>query len=146
MSKRISFKGKLPVGEQDRIKLSTINGKTGYIIKKFQILPVDIGTVSFELIGQIYKTDQTGSVGTAVDFSNADLLASSVLIGKSSENLQNIVTIFDNEKINQDIFVNITDASGGTNPCNYYIELEAMSLTDLESTMLTLQNIRTITN
>ena len=146
MSKTISFKGKLPIGEQDRIKLSTITGKTGYTIKKFQILPVDIGTVSFELIGQIYKTDQTGSVGTAVDFSNSDLLASSVLIGKSSENLQNIVTIFDNEKINQDIFVNITDASGGTNPCNYYIELETMSLTDLEATMLTLKNLRTISS
>ena len=32
MSKIISFKGKLNIGEQDRIKLSTIKGKKGYKI------------------------------------------------------------------------------------------------------------------
>ena len=144
MSKTVSYRGIIPIGEQERIKLSTIDGKTGYKITKFQVLPKDVGTVSYELIGQIFKKDQTGSVGTAVDFSNSELLATSVLIGKSSENLQNIVTIFDNEKFNQDIFINITDASGGTNPTNYYIELEKMSLTDLEATYLTLQNIKTI--
>ena len=30
MSKIITFKGVVPMGEQEKIKLSTMNGKTGY--------------------------------------------------------------------------------------------------------------------
>ena len=39
MSKTISYKGQLPVGEQDRIRLKTNNGKVGYKISKFQLMP-----------------------------------------------------------------------------------------------------------
>jgi len=56
----------------------------------------------------------------------------------------NDVEHFDNEKFNQDIFIYIVDAEGGTEPANYYIELETMSLSDLESTMMTLQSLRTL--
>ena len=37
------------------------------------------------------------------------------------------------------------DADGKTQPFNYYLELEAMSISDLEATYLTLQNIKSIT-
>ena len=56
------------------------------------------------------------------------------------------IIIFDNEVVNQDIFINITDAAGATTPFNYYIELETMSLSDIETTMLTLKSIRTVTS
>jgi hypothetical protein len=58
----------------------------------------------------------------------------------------NQIIIFDNEKFNQDIFVNITDAAGETTPANYYIEVEAMPLSDLQSTQLTLKSLRTLTS
>lgn len=145
MSKIISYRGKLPIGEQDRIRLKTINGKVGYKITKFQIITTTPGNGSTEMIGQIYKTDQTGNITTTVDFSDKDLLAMAFYQdGSTIDNTQNMTVIFDNEKFNQDIFVNITDVSGSTVPGNYYIELEAMALSDLESTMLTLQSLRTI--
>lgn len=148
MSKKLSYKGTLPVGEQDRIKLATMDGKTGYKITKFNLLSTTPGVGKFEFIGQITKTDQTGSISTTVNFTNSDLLAVAYIKGAAGESDTAFTEhiIFDNEKFNQDIFINITDASGSTVPCNYYIELETMSLTDLEATMLTLKNIRTITS
>ena len=145
MSKTISFRGTLPIGEQDRIRLRTNNGKVGYKITKFQVITTTPGGATSEMIGQIFKTDQTGNITTTVDFSDKDLLAMAFYQdGATIDNTQNMTVIFDNEKFNQDIFVNITDASGSTVPGNYYIELEAMSLSDLESTMLTLQSLRSI--
>ena len=147
MSKTISFRGALPIGEQDRIRLKTNNGKVGYKITKFQVITTTPGGGSTEMIGQIFKTDQTGNITTTVDFTDSDLLAMAFYQdGATIDNTQNTTVIFDNEKFNQDIFVNITDASGSTVPGNYYIELEAMSLTDLETTMLTLQSIRQVTS
>ena len=145
MSKTISFKGQIPIGEQDRIRLKTNNGKTGYKITKFQILPGRPGVDDVELVCQIFKTDQTGSISSEVNFTDSDLLA----VAYYQDDLQNHYAsstdiLFDNEKFNQDIFVTMTDASGATDAANYYIELETMSLSDIETTMLTLQSIRQI--
>jgi len=146
MSKTISYRGTLDMGQQDRIRLSTLNGKTGYKITNFQIIGTTPGQNSPEYIAEIYKTDQTGSIGYDVQFTNSDLLAVAFLNGNTNPAYaSNELIIFDNEKINQDIYVSITDATGGTVPCNYYIELETMSLSDIEATMLTLQSIRTVT-
>ena len=145
MSKTISFKGTLPVGEQDRIRLKTNTGKTGYKITKFQIISNTPGVGHVEFIGKVTKTDQTGSISTTVDFTDSDLLAVAYYEDNANAGDGGKDTIiFDNEKFNQDIFVNITDATAGTVPCNYYIELETMPLSDLETTMLTLQSIRQI--
>jgi hypothetical protein len=146
MSKTISFKGQIPIGEQDRIRLKTNNGKTGYKITKFQVLPGRPGVDDVELVCQIFKKDQTGSITSEVNFTDSDLLA----VAYYQDDLQNHYAsstdiLFDNEKFNQDIFVTMTDASGATNPANYYIELEVMALSDLEATMLTLQSIRQVT-
>ena len=147
MSKTISYRGTLPPGEQDIIKLQTNTGKTGYKITKFQIISTTPGAANSELIGQIFKKDQTGSVTATVDFSNNNLLAVSYNMDNQAVSVPYSETvIFDNQTFNQDIFINITDASGATVPGNYYIELERMALTDLEATFLTLQNIRTITS
>ena len=145
MSKTISYSGTLDMGTQDKIKLSTLKGKIGYKITKFQLMPTAPGTANYEYVGKISSNDQTGSIGTTINFTDSTLLAAIYQPGKSSDSISPIVTIFDNKIFNQDIFVNITDASGATNPCNYYIELKTMKLTDIETTMLTLQNNRTIT-
>tara|TARA_Y100000593_G_C4052446_1_gene210384 strand:+ start:35 stop:478 length:444 start_codon:yes stop_codon:yes gene_type:complete len=145
MSKIISFKGQIPIGEQDRIKLSTVNGKTGYKINKFQILSQSPGGTASEFVAKIYNKDQTGNTTTTVDFTENNLMAVAFMRGTTATNSDDtVIVIFDNAVTNQDIFIYIMDAAGSTTPCNYYIELEAMSLSDVEATMLTLQSIRNI--
>jgi hypothetical protein len=143
MTKIKTYKGMLPIGEQEKIHLSTNDGLTGYRITKFQIMSNTPGTNNIELIGQIFITDQTGKITTAVDFSNADLLA--VVFYDRASNRSTNTIIFDKETFNQDIFINITDESGNTIPANYYIELEQFKLDLNTSTYHTLKNIRSRT-
>lgn len=145
MSRKLSYAGKLAMGEQDRIKLSTIKGKIGYKISKFQILSQSPGGTASEFVAKIYNKSQIGSVTNTVDFTDSNLLAVAFMRGTTATNSDDtVIVIFDNAVVNQDIFIYIADASGGTTECNYYIELDTMELSDLEATMLTLQSIRTI--
>tara|TARA_Y100000356_G_scaffold133995_1_gene142226 strand:- start:47 stop:496 length:450 start_codon:yes stop_codon:yes gene_type:complete len=148
MSKTISFKGQLPIGEQDRIRLKTIKGKVGYRITKFQIINKTAGgSNNVSLISKIYTKDQTGQITSTVDFTESDLIATAYFTQYQASNTgHNKTIIFDNTVVNQDIFIYATDAGGLTDPCNYYIELETMSLSDIETTQLTLKSIRNITS
>ena len=145
MSKKLSYKGKIDMGLEERISLTTIKGKVGYKINKFQIMSTTPGINKYEYVAKITKIKDP-NIGSTVDFTNSDLLAVNYLKGNSAANDAGFdkIIIFDNEKFNQDIYVNITDASGGTVPCNYYIELERMTLSDIQATELTLKNLRTI--
>jgi hypothetical protein len=147
MSRIISYKGQLPIGEQDRIRLKTIKGKVGYKITKLQIINKTPGTsgVNVSLVAKVYTKDQTGSITSTIDFTESDLIATSFFTQATSSHTGVFETVvFDNAVVNQDIFIYATDASGSTDPCNYYIELETMSLSDIEATQLTLKNLRTI--
>jgi hypothetical protein len=147
MSRIISYRGTLAMGLEERISLATIKGKVGYKINKFQLISTAPGTNDYEYVGKITKVADP-NIGPVINFTDADMLA--VVYRKANPNADRMAVantiIFDNEKFNQDIFVNITDASGGTLACNYYIELETMELSDLETTMLTLKNMRTVTS
>ena len=147
MSKTISYKGTLAIGEEDRISLATIQGKVGYKITKFQLISTTPGAGDYEYVGKITKVKDP-NIGATINFTDADLLGVVYYKGKLSANepASTDTIIFDNEKFNQDIFVNITDAGGGTIACNYYIELQTMDLSELETTMLTLKNLRTVTS
>ena len=149
MSKRkISYAGKINMGTQDKINLKTNNGKTGYKITKFQVISTTPGaTASVEYVGKIFNKDQTGSISAGVDFTDSNLLACAFYQVRSDASVANAETIiFDNKEFNQDIFITIEDAEGGTVPCNYYLELETMALSDAETTMLTLQSLRTVSS
>jgi hypothetical protein len=139
--KKLSYKGSIVSTGTERLRLSTNNGKTGYKITKFEIMPANSSN-NFESTVKIYsnKQDQGDSI---VDFSDSTLLASAFtgLISGGYAGSQSI--IFDNAFFNQDIFVTAEDVSGAQ-PTNYYIELEAAEISDLQATQLTLQNIRTI--
>ena len=74
------------------------------------------------------------------------MLATALTFHSGNTNPTFQTVIFDTEMTNQDIFVSIIDAAGATIECNYYIELEPMDLSDIESTMLTLKNMRSITS
>ena len=141
-----TYKGKLPIGEQEKIHLSTNDGLTGYRISTFEVFPGRPGQDSVELIGQIYLTDKTTNVTTTVDFSKPDLLGFAYYEDNANNAYPGTINrIFDKETFNQDIFVNITDASGGTDPANFYIELEQFKLDINTSTYHTLKNIRSRT-
>jgi len=143
-----TFRGLLADGGQDRIRLSTIKGKVGYKITKFQImsyLPTSGGDK--EHVVQIWKSEQS-SVPTAapapVDFTDSDLLGaawSSSPDSPSYPTSRNI--IFDNQTVNQDIFITHTDTDG-TDTCNYYIELEVIPLDDAGAEYTTLKDLRQI--
>jgi hypothetical protein len=146
MSKKISFRGSIPDTNTERIKLATIKGKIGYKIVKFQIIAADVLGAQADMQAQITKTSDGASA--TVDFSNADLLAVATYKTEpnASQTAQGTTIIFDNEMFNQDIFITGIDGGTGNQNINYYIELEAREISDLESTMLTLKNLRTITS
>ena len=146
MSKIKTYKGQLAIGEQEKIHLSTRDGLTGYRITKFQLISKTPGVdADVAFVGQIFLTDQTGSITNVVDFSNADLLAVAFYNAEHTTGRSTETIIFDKETFNQDIFINVTDADGGTKRANYYIELEQFKLDLNTATYHTLKNIRSKT-
>ncbi len=138
-----SFRGLLADGGQDRIWLQTIQGKVGYRIVKFQIIPENIGPTDYEHTVKIYKTEQS-SITANINFTETDLLAAGYTEGHSSlAYIGNPVTvIFDNVIFNQDVYVTHEDTQGALS-CNYYIELEVIPLSDQDAQLTTLKDIRT---
>jgi len=144
-----TFRGRLVDGGQDRIRLSTIKGKVGYQIINFQIMPEAPGTVDYESGVSIWKTSQS-SISTAtldINFGDTDLLAAAYMLVAAGPTQGNNsgTTIFDNEVINQDIYITHTnvEGSGAAGNMNYYIELEVIPLDDAAAEYTTLKDIRT---
>ncbi len=146
MSKIKTYKGQLPIGQQEKIRLSTSDGLTGYRIRNFSIISKTPGQGTKENIAKIYLTDQTGNINNEVDFSDTDLLAVAYFpdVDDNEKNGMTVI-IFDKETFNQDIFVYVVDAAGSTVPVNYYIELDQFKLDLNSSTYHTLKNIRSRT-
>jgi len=144
MSRIVSFRGLILDGGQDTIPLHTTNGSTGYRIKKLQAFPKDPGASDGELVIKIYTLSQT-AVDAIVDLSSQTLIAVSFINNYTSGFVSgnNETIIIDNIIFNQDIYVTASDAKG-SNPCNYYIELEQMPLDLNENTVATLKDIRNI--
>ena len=146
MSRIISFRGLLADGAQERISLQTRTGETGYRIVKLQIIdniPGNApGAVDPELVCKIYKTEQTAIDGK-IDFSDNRLLGVAYYQGGNISTETNSSTIiFDNEIVNQDLFVTMNEGSSTGVNGNYYIELEQMPLALDEATVATLKDIR----
>ena len=138
-----TFRGKVADGGQDTILLHTNDGSIGYRVVKFQVLTENPGVNSSEVIAKIYKVPQT-TVTTTFDFNDQTLLGG-IFFGIGSSGWYNAETvIFDREIVNQDIYVTIK-AQAGTDPCNYYIELEQVKLDLNENTVATLKDIRNVT-
>ena len=143
--RKISYKGQLAMGLQDEINLKTNKGKVGYKITKFQIISSTPGTTgSVEFVAKIFNKDQTGAVSPAVNFTDSNLLACAFYQDRANASSNTETIIFDNKEFNQNIFITVQDAEGATIPCNYYIELETIALSEIETTRLTLQNLRTV--
>jgi len=137
-----TFRGLLASGGQDRIRLSTIKGKVGYRIVKFQLIPADsYGTANQELVLKIYKTEQT-TINDAVNFTDSDLLGIVYTGFNTSAGQVGSQVIFDREIFNQDIYITMVDNGGASLPGNYYVELEVIPLDDAGAEYTTLKDMR----
>jgi hypothetical protein len=141
-----SFRGLIADGGQDRIRLSTIQGKVGYKITRFEVFPARPGhgadTESTVLIWKVKQTSVSTTTHT-VDFTNANLLGAAYLneATGATQPASPIVTIFDLETFNQDIYVTHTEGANSES-INYYIELEVMALSNEGAEYTTIKDIR----
>jgi len=140
-NRRISFRGLLDNNGQDTINLHTNDGKTGYVIKKFEALSRYPSGSSVESVIKIYSVPQTDtSTFNTIEFTDQTLLAALFYEGNSNDYYTSqIITIFDNVKVNQDIYVTCTSTDG---KMNYYIELEQMDLTEDQALVAIVKNLR----
>jgi len=137
-----TFRGLLADGGQDRLRLSTIKGKVGYRIVKFQVMTDAPAGAATEHVVKIYKTEQSSTTDT-VDFSDSELLGVNVwtnAVGYGFEGTMGI--IFDREIFNQDIYLTQVEATGAS-ACNYYLELEVIPLDDKGAEYTTVKDLRT---
>jgi hypothetical protein len=139
-----TFKGILADGAEQRIRLSSKQGKIGYRIVSFEFLPNQPGDASSENVLKVFKITQptllTG--GAKIDFSDGNLLAALYYTsGVNASQTTYHMVMFDEEIFNQDIFITHTDNSGSTS-ANYLLKLESMPLTDNAASVSTLRDIR----
>jgi hypothetical protein len=137
MSKIKTFRGLMTDGSIEKVRLSTIDGTTGYKIKRFDLFPVVQDSPKDSLVC-ISKTKITTAI-TSADFSDQTLLAAALMFNGTYEIQQTVV--FDNETLNQDIYISNVD-SIGSNSMNYYLELEQVKLDSNETAVATLKNIK----
>jgi len=137
-----TYRGLLADGGQDRIRLQTIKGKVGYKIVKFQLMVTSPGSADVESCVKIFKESQ-GTPTNLIDFTDSTLLAAGYTMDSGSVANTRLpsTVIFDNEVVNQDIFVTNFAASGSAS-CNYYLELEVIPLDDLSAEYTTLKDMR----
>ena len=142
MSKIKTYRGLLTDGAQQKINLKTNTGKIGYRIVKFQIMPDDPNQSTVKHVVKIFSVPQT-TIDDSVDFSDNTLLGASFYNEQPAPGDQAGygTVVFDNITFNQDIYVTNVEPSNNQ-PVNYFIELEQVKLNDNESTMATLQSIR----
>jgi len=139
-----TFRGLLGDDAQERIRLETLDGKTGYRIKKFQIITEQpMAGTSAEHVVKVYSIQQTAIDGV-VNFSEQTLLGVAAINNDLTGYRYGMIDtiIFDGVTFNQDIFVTHKDVVGNTTPCNYYLELEQIRLDDVEATAVILKNFR----
>jgi hypothetical protein len=145
MSKIKSFRGLIAHNTQDTIVLHTNTGSTGYRINKLEVISSLPATTTQESVIKIFKVDGK-TIDETIDFSDNTLLATAYFEGHSnSTTFGGTVIIFDNEIFNQDIYIMCFDGSGGSQPVNYYMELEQVKLDLNENTVATLKDIRNVT-
>ena len=138
-----SFRGLLADGAIDTIPLSTNNGSTGYRITKMQLIGEQPGTTNIESTVKIFSIPQTTATNN-IDFSdNTSLAAGHYAKGNNTAEVQSDIVVFDNMTFNQDIYVTAVETQG-SEPTNYYIELEQIKLSLDENTVATLKDIRNI--
>jgi hypothetical protein len=142
----VSFRGLMTEASHERLKLSTLTGKTGYKIRKLQIISSAPYVQQIKGILKVYKDEQSGTPDGLVNFGDQTLLGVSTYHDNpvAEDMAESETIIFDNITFNQDIFLTYKDVGVNGVSVSYYIELEKLKLTDLEATFHTLQSIKTL--
>jgi len=138
-----TFRGLLQDGQQERIALQHIDGKTGYRIAKFQVIPNKPVTAANECVLQIFSIEQVAPFSDEIDFSNQTLLGIGLYSNQTDTTYypDDMNMVFDTVTFNQDIFITHVNSTG-SQACNYYLELETFDLNDVEATATILKNFR----
>ena len=143
--RNISFKGMLAIGEEDRIKLSTMQGRIGYRIVKFLTIAKTAGAEDSTSVCTIYKTEGLLKNITTIDLTNPNILAIAYKKnGNGGQDTDSDTIISDLEVFNQDIYIVHENFHGDNAAINYYIELEQIKLDLNENTVATLKDIRNL--
>lgn len=136
-----SFRGLMDSGTQERIRLQTNDGRTGYRIVKFEVIANEPGAVSQESILKIYK-QEPAAIDGIIDFSDNLLIGSAIWFNKSSVDFPvSKQIVFDTEIFNQDIYITHDDVDAAE-ACNYYIDLEVIDLSSNSAEYTTLKDVR----
>jgi|TARA_R110000824_G_C14813901_1_gene635938 hypothetical protein len=143
MSKIKTFRGLMANNTQVAINLHTITGRTGYRIKKFELMPNEPGVKAHVSIVKVYALRQTTNTDD-VNFGETDLLAAGVANSNDNAHIYPMYEsiIYEETIVNQDIFVTHKNAGSPTESCNYYLELEQITLDSDETAVATLKNIK----
>jgi len=143
-----TFRGLIADTAQDIIVLHTNDGSIGYRLVKFEIMTqAPFAGATAEHVVKIWSVAQTvPHTDATVDFSKQTLLGTAMTTNHTTgyANPVPLVVIFDNMTFNQDIYITHTETSNSQS-CNYYIELEQITLDLNENTVATLKDIRNIT-
>jgi len=141
-----TFRGQLDDRAQQRIRLSTIKGKTGYRIVKFLVMPAGATSgFAYESFIEIWKTEQSAVPSDATpNFSDLDQLACIYYSqsGSAETNPEDMTVVFDTEVFNQDIYITHSNSAGSA-AINYYFELEIIPLDDKGAEYTTVKDLRT---
>jgi hypothetical protein len=146
-----TFRGQivgLDAGDSDTIVLHTNDGSTGYRIRKLQTMQKSPGALDCEGLVVIWKVKPTTAqiAATTIDLSDNTILAVAFYSGAASAHIypEDMTIIFDNELVNQDIYITYKDVRTVNDSMNYYIELEQVKLDLNENTVATLKDIRNL--
>jgi len=92
---------------------------------------------------KIYKDEQT-TINNTTNFTDSTLLAVAYIQDDQVTAYPGSIgpIIFDREVFNQDIYITHEDTTG-TQPCNYYLELEVIDLSEIGAEYTTLKDMRT---
>ena len=145
-----SFRGSMstsagPSAPVARVALRTNNGRTGYRLKKLQIIVTDPFVAATKLIFKIYSVPQTTTDGI-VDFSDQTLLGVATYHDQpvAEDMAESKTIIFDNVVFNQDIYLTCHDQGLNQKSASYYFELESIKLGLNDNTVATLKDIRNV--
>jgi hypothetical protein len=122
-----SFKGMIADDKQQKIYISGGDSDKGYRIKRFEVLFNNPAGLNAEAVLKIYSVKQT-STSALIDFTDDTLLGAAFIENSNSASYFGGQTIlFDDMTFNQDIYITYED-NGADHPCNYYLELEEVTM------------------
>jgi len=141
-----SFRGLLADGEQTVIDIEGSVGAIVWRITKFELMSNTPGLGDdHEAVIKIYREEQT-TLNATVDFSQGELLAVGYwqdTVSAATGGILNV--IFDNAIFVRNVWVSLVDV-GGNNACNYYIELEEVTISAAGKAQLVLAAARRTLN